>query len=168
MFEILRQAWIEISSTLVILSFFTDLPTAFSEVSQKPSLAIWISPNFFFIHPSKCIWVLSVKRLFFFKPELPEWGPNCLPPFCFSNVFPAHYLREGACSPDLRASLLSACPAEFLLVSPALRSSTVSVHSIRDPHWPWFCSQTVSQLFTSSYTFSSHSSPFIHLPDTFL
>lgn len=37
-----------------------------------------------------------------------------------------------------------------------------------DRRWPRFCAQTALNLSTSSYTFSSDSSLFIRLPDTFL
>lgn len=37
-----------------------------------------------------------------------------------------------------------------------------------DPRWPRFCTQTALNLFTSSYIFSSNSSPFICLPGIFV
>lgn len=98
-------------------------------VSKAQSLYLnW--PSFLFHRPIKVkVWVLSVKHLFFFRPELPEWGPDGLPLFCFlSLLFPAHYLREAAHLQDLRAWLLSPCSAESSWCS-VLQNSMVSAPS---------------------------------------
>lgn len=108
---------------------FADPPNAFTEVSQKPHLSVWIGPNFFFIDPSK--WRFGFHQLSICSSSgqspLNEVQNISLHSASPVYLFPARYPREAARLQDLRARLLSACPAESFQVLSALWSRTVRV-----------------------------------------